>query len=250
MNYDEFHLKLDFQRGSPDPSRVFRGMAEYIDAFRLFDSNLVAPFQLGISTHQEIADIEASSIKAIIRRVLNCLDEEALKEGNWNKLLGHFLHKSKHSILTWCNDKKEITDLKEIEEKAAEITFLAEATDLRHIPAYTKFTSKTLVLSVQAFIQAGQILNEKESIVYGCSGQDIPVRTAEVFPKELIEEVITPTERTERFQAIVVIKKPDYLGESKWQFKMDGRSIYAHILDQEWIKSFRNREFFCIYHSD
>ncbi|MEB3283227.1 MAG: hypothetical protein VKK42_30335 [Lyngbya sp.] len=41
---------------------------------------------------------------------------------------------------------------------------------------------------------------------------------------------------------ILKIKKPDYLGESKWEFKHEKRTINVKIQDLEWLSKFRNRE--------
>ena len=41
---------------------------------------------------------------------------------------------------------------------------------------------------------------------------------------------------------ILMIKKPDYLGFSKWDFKSESKSFQAKILDGRWLKKFQNRE--------
>lgn len=39
---------------------------------------------------------------------------------------------------------------------------------------------------------------------------------------------------------ILKVKKPDFLGNSQWEFKHDNRIITARILDDQWLESFRN----------
>jgi len=41
---------------------------------------------------------------------------------------------------------------------------------------------------------------------------------------------------------ILKVKKPDYLGESKWDFRHGGRSFPAKIIHKVWLESFQNRE--------
>ncbi|MDJ0736035.1 MAG: hypothetical protein QNJ47_18565 [Nostocaceae cyanobacterium] len=41
---------------------------------------------------------------------------------------------------------------------------------------------------------------------------------------------------------ILKVKKPDYLGESKWAFKYRKKTIEAKINDLEWLNEFRQRK--------
>ncbi len=41
---------------------------------------------------------------------------------------------------------------------------------------------------------------------------------------------------------ILPVKKPDYLGTSKWELRHGRKSILAKIEDAKWLKKFQNRE--------
>ncbi len=41
---------------------------------------------------------------------------------------------------------------------------------------------------------------------------------------------------------ILKVKKPDFLGESMWDFRYEGKKLPAKLLDDAWLKSFRNGE--------
>ena len=56
--------------------------------------------------------------------------------------------------------------------------------------------------------------------------------------RELLVKESIPNELT----MILKVKKPDYLGESMWDFKYEGRSIQGKILDVNWLAKFQNRE--------
>lgn len=48
--------------------------------------------------------------------------------------------------------------------------------------------------------------------------------------------------RTYEYEMVLKIKKPDYIGESKWIFKDGKRRIEAKIGDLEWLESFRSKD--------
>ncbi|MGA2296467.1 MAG: hypothetical protein ABSG15_02850 [FCB group bacterium] len=41
---------------------------------------------------------------------------------------------------------------------------------------------------------------------------------------------------------ILKIKKPDYLGDSKWEFRHENKPIPAKMLDESWLSDFHNRK--------
>lgn len=38
-----------------------------------------------------------------------------------------------------------------------------------------------------------------------------------------------------------MVKKPDYLGESKWELRFQERTIEAKIMDTQWLHRFQSR---------
>lgn len=41
---------------------------------------------------------------------------------------------------------------------------------------------------------------------------------------------------------ILAVKKPDYLGDSKWELRHGKRSISAKIEDEDWLRKFQGRQ--------
>ncbi len=58
-----------------------------------------------------------------------------------------------------------------------------------------------------------------------------------------IEDLLTAETLSSVSEMFLKIKKPDYLGDSKWEFRHGKSPINAGILDNNWLLRFRNREF-------
>ena len=57
-----------------------------------------------------------------------------------------------------------------------------------------------------------------------------------------LEELsIKESTKIANMQMNLVVKKPDYLGASMWEFRHGAKTIQAKILDSEWLSSFQNR---------
>jgi hypothetical protein len=51
-------------------------------------------------------------------------------------------------------------------------------------------------------------------------------------------QLLALTTVTNENELILKIKKPDFLGSSKWEFRYDGHTIEAKIQDFSWLDSF------------
>jgi len=243
MDLDEFEISLNFKKHTRDPARVFHSMASYIDSLTLLDSSLLLTFNATFETHLELEDVRSGSIKTILRRILNAVDDEALRAGEWKKIIGRFLHDAKYSVLKWCNDNNDITDPKQIDAQAKVINEMVEDTQAQFIPTYQPFSSKALINSVLGIVEAGKGLQCSEQVIYKSAEHEIEISRTVTFSPDILEHYLKPARERERQKAVVVIKKPDYLGDSQWELRLKSRTIRAHILDLDWLRSFRKRQF-------
>ena len=53
------------------------------------------------------------------------------------------------------------------------------------------------------------------------------------FSPETIENPVVRETLVGRGELILKVKKPDYLGDSKWKFKYDKQTFTARILDED-----------------
>ena len=58
---------------------------------------------------------------------------------------------------------------------------------------------------------------------------------------DMFADLITRETITNRDTMILKVKKPDFLGESMWEFKHENRTIEAKFLDISWLQKFRER---------
>lgn len=80
-------IRIEFERGVGDPSRVFRAMAGLIEATESLDSHLALSVGANVRTSLLLQDVEAASLKAKLKTVIEELPDEALKAGEVKKSL-------------------------------------------------------------------------------------------------------------------------------------------------------------------
>lgn len=235
-------IRVEFEQGRGDPARVFRAMTGLIEATQSLDEHLSATISATVRTTLVLQDVEAASLKAKLRTVIQELPDEALKEGNIKKVIGHFLLKAKHRILDWCSDRNEIKSREEIKLLEADIHRLAEQSDVKLLPAYAAVETGALLSDITSIRGALEHLSSNDNATFtspeGVSAYNPQLVVSEQVVRELVTRETLETESVR----IIKVKKPDYLGSSKWSFKYSGHLIEAKILDVKWLTEFQSRK--------
>src|ERR1700678_2263261 len=105
----DFGIEVTFASGTPDPARVFRSMTSLIDSFQYFDKDLIQVIDVQIDPILLLEDIEAGSLRTWLRSLISTVDDSALKEGDWKKVVGAYLLKAKYILVKRLEGKTEIT---------------------------------------------------------------------------------------------------------------------------------------------
>lgn len=242
MEEDRFELKIDFERGTSDPARIFRSMSSLIEATNYFDGDLLSTFDVKIHTGLVLQDIQVGSLRSILSNALKAIDGDALKSGDWKKLMGHYLEKGRLKLIEKLDEKPKIESKEQLVSLQKDLHQIAEATDVVRIPHFQPIALPNLLKDVQSFRLAMGYLGEKDAAYFFLEGSnyEIPKRI-EINP-ELRNEVLIKESITNSTEAIVKVKKPDYIGESMWQFKFSDHVIEAKIQDEPWLSNFQTRK--------
>jgi len=236
----DFGIQVDFDRDSPDPARVFRTMSGLIDSFQQLDRSLAGAVDVSIEPVLMLEDIETGSLKVWLRQILQSTDDQALKSGEWKKVVGNYLVEAKYIFLRFLEDKDKISSQEDMLRLQREITAAAEKTDVRWIPAYNPIPMPKLLEGIEGVNGALAYLGEKDKATFMSNDGDTNFNLNLQFSISEMEELLTSEVITNESPMILRVKKPDYLGESRWEFVFE-HSIEAKILDAAWLLRFQNR---------
>jgi hypothetical protein len=125
-----------------------------------------------------------------------------------------------------------------------ELLDLARQTDVIHVPAYQPIPPQKLLEDLNNVTSALSYLTEGDrALYYGAQPDDTVIINADfhVAP-ETIEALLTREALTSTSKMILKVKRPDYLGQSQWDFRHDKRAVTAKITDTVWLKRFQSRQ--------
>jgi len=241
MIEDEFEIKIDFKPGNGDPARIFKAMSGLIDSFQSIDAHLASSFDVSLSTSLVLDEIEAGSIKAKFRNLIEGIPDEALKNGEWKKIMGHFLLHAKYAILDWLKDRDDISHRDDIRVLEGELIRIAEETDLKYLPAYAAPSAEVLLSDIHSIQESLVYLVEDDAATYSYDKKEVSFNPDLNISNEVVREVLTKEIVKSSAKRIIKVKKPDYLGQSMWSFQYDGRAIEAKITHEDWLAEFQSR---------
>ncbi len=127
---------------------------------------------------------------------------------------------------------------------AYELRAIASETDIKHLPDYVPPQTSELAEAVQEIDGAKAELSEGDRITY-ISKEDDPLEfdlAVEWSGTELSDMLIKETTKFENMPMNLIVKKPDYLGESKWDLRHGRKQILARVDDRVWLEDFQARK--------
>lgn len=236
----DFGISIDFDKNSRDPARVFRAMSGLIDAFQEFDRTLAGSIDISLEPVLMLEDIEAGSLTTWLRDVISSIDDEALKSGEIKKIIGSYLAKVKYISINFLDGLEKLPPKEDIQRLQGELVVAAQDTGVRWIPAYSPVPMPKLLTSIQNVNEALSQLGERDTAKFISDSGDAEFNRALKFSLSEMEDLLTKETISNESEMILKVKKPDYLGESKWEFIFT-RGIEAKLLDHRWLERFQKR---------
>jgi len=238
----DYCIQIDFKKDSEAPSRIFRALSDLIDAFYLLDIDLVQSIDPKIKPIILLEDIEAGSVKTWLKYVLEEVDDDALKKLDWKTAVGKYLVKGKYLLINFLEGKTKITNREQLQQIENGLLKLAQETHVDHVLAYAPMPPQKLIQNLERITKATSHLIEGDKLNYITRDAETNFNLDFQIVPESVEDLITKEEIDATIEMILKVKKPDYLGESKWECKHENRTILVKISDINWLKQFQNRE--------
>lgn len=233
-------LVIDFEKNTLDPARVFRAGAAMIQALAEADRTLADGFGLKLDPEPLLLDIEAGSLRTKLATFLRNTPDEILEKGEVRPLIGNFLVRSKHRLLK-ALDPEATPDLRlRLEQTRDAIANEAKATGFAAL-GYTPPPVQVIAEHLRAVSRATAMLQDGDRMRYEAGADAAFLEPSTAIDDEKLDEALTDRELVSSARMLLKIKRPDFLGDTQWDFRHGQEQIRARIADEIWLQSFRSR---------
>jgi hypothetical protein len=237
----DFAFTINFAKGEGDPRRVFDAASKFIDGLEELDGAVAGSVGSRIKTLMVLEDIEAGSLKTFLKTILEDIDDESLKAGEWKAAIGPALVRAKHVAIEYLN-KTPNEAAGGVDPLRRQLEEIATQTDARHLPDYAPIHEGRLVASLDRIQDAKRTLGRNDRMTIEAEGRVYDIDLSQTWEPSEIIPVQGVTETHSDGEAILTIRKPDLLGQAMWQFSHGKSGIYAKISDERWLRDFHERK--------
>lgn len=234
----DFCVKVDFPKGTRNPQRLLKSAAAYIDALNSLDSLLVSSIDTQIKPVFVLEELEAGSIKFWLKQILEAVNDNALENLDWKPAVGKYLVKAKYLVLKHLEGKPSLTDRGAIESIAKEISDAARETGVLMLPAYKAINAVALAYEAQNISESLKPLEKGDSITFLSDDGDSMLTQQLVITQEDITNLFAGEEISNDIIKILMVRRPDFLGETKWEFRYEKKPFTAKISDETWLNEY------------
>lgn len=232
-------VEVHFTKNSPHPERVFAAASRYIEAMQGLDDLLIKSIETKIKPVLLLDEVESGSIKVWMKQFLNAIDDDALKNIDWKPAVGAYLVKGKHRLLDYLGKENGIKSREDLDQLSVDIHRIAQQTDVRKLPTYRPVSPSDLAERLRVVSDAVSMLGEGETIrMVSDEGESSLDAELSITPED-IREVLAGETLTNESERFLIVRRPDFLGDSMWEFRHEKKSFTARIEDGEWLADFR-----------
>ena len=240
MEYDyDFSIALDFIPSS-SPRRVLTAASEFLEALESLDSLLVKSVAPSLKCSYRLQSVQSGSLLTYIKAVLETVDDEELKKGNTNVLIGAFMLKAKYACLSYLSRHNGIGKRNDLMELANSVHMIALQSGISQMQAYSKPPLYELGKEARKISDSLQLLEEGESVAFQIDEQQTALTRHMVVTPADLELLLVEREISTPTKMILKVRKPDFLGNSRWEFRYNGQSVFIPVNDAEWLAKFQS----------
>jgi hypothetical protein len=114
--------------------------------------------------------------------------------------------------------------------------------DVKHLPAYAPIHEARLVASLDKLQDGKRALGSKDTLTVDIDGFRYEVDLMKTWTPEAAPITSETQEKHSEAEIIITIRKPDLLGDARWQFTHGGAVVSASIKDELWLKKLHDRK--------
>lgn len=233
----DYSITYNFNKDTRRPSDVFARMAVLTEGFAALDLLLISALNEELRSSAVLSGLEYSSIRAFIINVLRSFEDKDIEDLNWKRMIGKMLVKFKSAIIKFLDKDRPATN-KDLLELQAEILEIERETGIKAIPAYRPVGIANLANGL-VMINAASIQTASDETIYIETEDGNKMLSKKmVITEERKLEILTQETRVFKDKATLLVKKPDYLGNSMWDVIYGGHRESMKMGDLDFLMKF------------
>ena len=236
-----YSVRLTFEPGVRDPSRLFFAFGNTIESLRKIDTLISNTMGARIRVVQTMESLELGSIFTRLKESIE-YDDELESDPPEPEAANRYLELGKKEMIRSIRDQGEISDIEQIRAISKGLKQVADETGVSKRFNYSPPPDTHVAEVAEEVVRAAESLEGSEETSYVTeSHAEEPLPRHGTVEIERIEASRVDRTLVNERRMILKIKKPDFLGQSKWELKHGRHTIPARIDDEDWLSQFHGK---------
>jgi hypothetical protein len=243
--FQDYEIKLDFIPGDNNPENLFIAFVNAIKYFKKIDKMLARTIANDYDISSSLIEVKSGSLRGFFRAKVEIKETDLHVQDQDDDLenrIKNYLHNSRKKITQGLFDFEKDND-KSINQIIEEVKKVAGDTCISKEPFFAPPSKNEIIPIINAAQDTGESLDDKTSLFYSAENE-----AAIELPRKIkMDETLLGESRKtlpNMQRLILKIKKPDYLGDSKWEMKHGNNKLICKIEDDIWIEKFKSKKVF------
>lgn len=229
-------IKIDFERDSTNPQRIFESMSHLISSIENFHSCLLSSVSTETKSRFLLADVKEGSIESWLSPTL----EGEIDKNKTNKL-AQFLNNCTDKVIAFIDGKDTLQTIEEVNELEAEIAAEALKLEVEMFPNVFSLDKRRLLKGFTELGQATAQLNEVDVAYLGSKKSVRKINKNFRLSEDDLKALIIERVDKHHSKEVLIIKKADFIGSSMWDFMRRKVTVPVKLRDENWLNEFHQR---------
>lgn len=237
-----FEILIDYDEKLDKPQRVFDALSKLIEGFEKLDSAFLKTLDPDIKSRFVLQEVKSGSVKAYFKTILEGIDDKTLKSGTWAGIAGATLCSVKNVTIDHMN--KGIKTKRSLSNLAENLRQEAELSKAGSKLVYNAIPLEDLGEIILDISEAKSQLAESDKIYISSNNTRKKLNFKNPFTEKDLERIFNgKLKKQPTVKTTLIVKKPDYLGNTRWECKFGTKNLLVRIDDKKWLSDFQSRKF-------
>lgn len=229
-------IRIDFERGSENPQRVFESMSHIITSIEFFHACLLSSVSSETKTKFLLADVKEGSIESWLSPTVT-----GEKSTETKGKLVDFLNKCTEIVLDFISEKDTIKNIDELDLLERKVSAVAGEMKVEEFPNVFYLDKYRLLKGYSEIGKATKYLNDVDEAYFKTLKSNNKINKGFYLSDEDLQALVIEKVDSSRSKETLIIKKPDLLGRSMWDFIRNKVTIPVKMRDEDWLNKFHQR---------
>ena len=217
-------------------------MLDLTDAVQVFQRHVAQLIGQDVNSSLLLSDIEKGSLIAKFFSKITGFDEKVNRESGWDVGVAGLINSAVEKVVIFLSGDDRNINFEQVKRLCEEIEREAAQVSNGQLHSSTHLPPSDVIRFGVKVVKAVNGLSANDSVYFATSNVNVEIPKGIPLDEDVAQQLLLEyVEENRDLAAVLKVKKPDYLGRSKWSvvYQRNGRTIDVKIQHYTWLDQYQ-----------